>query len=92
MQTQGLPLILALTPTLILIATLALALGLIPIWTSTRAKTPTQRAQARVPLHLTQTHFSIGPVTTCSLTTLIAILGSTCTACHPVLPGPPVRA
>lgn len=88
MQTQGW--LLLLTLNLILVP---LALDLIPILisTSTRAKTQKQRAQARVPLHLTQTHFSIGPVTTCSLTTLTT-LGSTGTACHPVLPGPPVRA
>lgn len=89
MQTQGW--LLLLTLVLILVP---LALDLIPILisTSTRAKTQKQRAQARVPLHLTQTHFSIGPVTTCSLTTLTTTLGSTGTACHPVLPGPPVRA
>lgn len=91
MQTQGWPLLLTLSLVLPLILILVLlALVLIPISTSTRAKTQKQRAQARVPLHLTQTHFSIGPVTTSSLTTLTTTLGSTGTACHPVLTGPPV--
>lgn len=98
MQTQArllpltLLLILILTLLLPLLLALVQALFSILISTSIRAETQTQRTQARVPLHLTQTHFSIGPVTTCSLTTLTPTLGSTGTTCHPVLLGPPVRA